>query len=80
MSRREEFKMKTMRSWKREGYVVNEVLFDKDLHEFEVVKNGEVVATITPADIDDMKRIIADLDAGEGVEGWEDGMGNTITL
>lgn len=72
--------MKTMRSWKREGYVVNEVLFDKDLHEFEVVKNGEVVATITPADIDDMKRIIADLDAGEGVEGWEDGMGNTITL
>lgn len=67
-----------MRVWEREGYEVVEKEFDHDLHEFEVVKNGEVIATITPADIEDMQRIVADLDAGEDVNGWEDGNGNTI--
>lgn len=69
-----------MRVWERKGYIVREVEFDHDLHEFEVVKDGEVIATITPADLDDMNRIISDLDAGEGVDGWEDGMGNTISI
>ena len=69
-----------MRVWEREGYIVREVEFDYDLHEFEVVKDGEVIATITPADLDDMDRIISNLDAGEGVDGWEDGMGNTISI
>ena len=69
-----------MKVWEREGYIVQEVEFDGDLHEFEVVKDGEVIATITPADIDDMNQIIADLDAGEDVNGWEDGMGNTIVI
>jgi len=69
-----------MRNWKREGYEVAEKEFDRDLHEFEVVKRGEVIATITPADIDDMQRIVADLDNGEDVNGWEDGMGNTISV
>jgi hypothetical protein len=69
-----------MRTWEREGYIVQEVEFDGDLHEFEIVKNGEVIATITPADTEDMERIIADLDAGEDVNGWEDGMGNTIVI
>ena len=68
-----------MRTWKRNGYKVLEKPFDYDLHEFEVVlDNGEVVATITPATLNDMKTIIADLDAGEDVDGWEDGMGNII--
>jgi uncharacterized protein YkuJ len=71
---------KEMRTWEREGYIVQEVEFDGDLHEFEIVKNDEVIATITPADIGDMERIIADLDAGEDVNGWEDGMGNTIVI
>jgi hypothetical protein len=69
-----------MRVWEREGYRVEERPFDHDLHEFDVVKDGEVIATITPADLDDMQRIVEALDAGEDVNGWDDGMGNTIHI
>jgi hypothetical protein len=69
-----------MRTWEREGYKVEEREFDHDLHVFDVVKGNEVVATITPASIEDMEEIIADLDNGEDVNGWEDGMGNTIAI
>jgi len=69
-----------MRTWERKGYEVVEVEFDGDLHEFEVVKDGEVIGTITPDTIEDMEQIIKDLDSGEGVDGWEDGMGNTISI
>lgn len=69
-----------MRIWKRNGYIVREVEFDGDLHEFEVVRNDEVIATITPATIEDMQQIIEDLDNGEDVDGWEDGMGNVISI
>ncbi|MCR6116621.1 hypothetical protein HXA31_20035 [Salipaludibacillus agaradhaerens] len=69
-----------MREWKREGYEVVEKEFDGDLHEFDVVVGGEIIATITPNDIEDMEEIIKDLDNGEGVNGWEDGMGNTISI
>ena len=68
-----------MRTWKREGYTVVEKAFDYDLHEFDVVlDSGEVVGTITPATLEDMAAVVADLDAGADVNGWEDGMGNTI--
>jgi hypothetical protein len=76
-NQREELRM---RVWERKGYRVAEKEFDHDLHEFDVVKGGEVIATITPADLDDMQRIVEALDAGEGVNGWEDGMGNTISV
>jgi len=69
-----------MRTWEREGYIVVEKEFDYDLHEFEVVKGEEVVATITPSDIENMNEIIEALDAGEDVDGWEDGLGNTISV
>ena len=69
-----------MRTWKRNGYEVVEIEFDGDLHEFEVIKDDEVIATITPDSIEDMESIIADLDAGKGVNGWEDGNGNTISI
>lgn len=69
-----------MRTWEREGYTVVEKDFDHDLHVFDVIKNGEVIATITPPDIEDMNQIIEDLDNGEDVNGWEDGMGNTISV
>ena len=69
-----------MRTWERKGYEVVEVEFDGDLHEFEVVKDGEVIATITPDTIEDMEQIIEDLDNGEDVNGWEDGMGNVISI
>ncbi|GIO22414.1 hypothetical protein [Oceanobacillus sp. J11TS1] len=69
-----------MREWKREGYKVVEVELDADLHEFEVIKEDEVIATITPETIEDMEQIASDLDNGEDVNGWEDGMGNTISI
>jgi uncharacterized protein YkuJ len=78
---REKKEEKQMRTWVRNGYKVVEVEFDYDLHQFEVVRdNGEIIATITPFDLDDQNDIIEALDAGQGVEGWEDGMGNTITI
>jgi len=69
-----------MKVWMREGYEVVEKPFDGNLHEFEIVKGDEVVGTITPDSLEDQARIIADLDAGEDVNGWEDGMGNTIRV
>jgi hypothetical protein len=68
-----------MRKWKREGYEVIERPFDYDLHQFDVVlDSGEIVGTITPATLVDMEAIAAVLDLGDDVNGWEDGMGNTI--
>jgi hypothetical protein len=69
-----------MRVWERKGYIVQEIELDHDLHKFEVVKDGRVIATITPADVEDMEKIIADLDSGEDVNGWEDGLGNVISV
>jgi len=72
---------KRMRTWTRNGYKVVEVEFDYDLHQFEVISdNGEIIATITPPDLDNQNEIIKALDAGEDVEGWEDGHGNTISI
>lgn len=67
-----------MKTWTREGYEVVEAAFDHDLHQFEVVQEGETLFTITPPDLESQEQIIADLDAGEDVNGWEDGNGNTI--
>lgn len=69
-----------MRTWEREGYEVVEKEFDHELHEFDVIKDGEIIATITPADLENQAQIVADLDAGEDVNGWEDGNGNTISV
>lgn len=69
-----------MKTWERKDYIVKEVEFDHDLHEFQIVKNNNVIATITPATIEDMKQIITDLDSGEDVNGWEDGKGNVINI
>lgn len=73
-------RMSEMRVWEREGYTVEEKAFDHDLHEFDVVKGGEVIATITPGSIEDMEYIIEDLESGADVNGWDDGNGNTITV
>ncbi|OSX87058.1 hypothetical protein S3E15_04461 [Bacillus mycoides] len=69
-----------MRIWEREGYKVVEENFDGELHAFAVIKGEEVVTTITPGTIEDMNQIIEDLNDGEDVNGWEDGMGNTIYI
>lgn len=69
-----------MRTWLRDGYEVVEVSFNHDLHQFNVVRDGEVLYEINPATLEDQVQIIADLDAGHDVNGWEDGMGNTISI
>ncbi|OUB76466.1 hypothetical protein COM94_16910 [Bacillus thuringiensis] len=69
-----------MRTWEREGYKVVEVEHNFDLHAFDVIKKEKVVATITPNTIEEMNQIIEDLNDGEDVDGWEDGMGNTISI
>lgn len=66
--------------WNRKGYHVIEVDFDGDLKEFEVVQSGEVIGTITPDSIESMQQIIEDLNAGEDVDGWDDGMGGVIII
>lgn len=67
-----------MKIWQRNGYTVEEREFDYDLHCFAVVQDGKEDQIITPGSIENMNSIIVDLDAGEDVNGWEDGMGNTI--
>lgn len=69
-----------LKTWKRNGYTVEEQEFDYDLHQFAIVQNGTVVAAITPASLEDMSLIIEDLNNGEDVNGWEDGLGNTIYI
>ncbi len=69
-----------MRTWNRNGYEVVEREFDYDLHVFDVIKDDEIIATITPDGIESMDSIIADLDSGLDVDGWEDGNGNTIRI
>lgn len=67
-----------LKKWKREGYTVVEREFDYDLHVFAVIVVGKKEQIITPDSIESMKSIIESLDNGEDVDGWEDGMGNTI--
>ena len=71
-----------MKIWERNGYRVVEKPFDYDLHVFDIIRSDdeEVITTIYPATIEDMRSIIRDLDAGADVDGWEDGNGNTIRL
>lgn len=70
-----------MKTWKRNGYRVIEKPFDGDLHIFDVIRdNGELIDTIIPATIKDMKAIIKDLDNGDCVDGWENGNGSTIRI
>lgn len=55
-----------MRVWVRKDYIVREVDFDGDLHKFEIIDNeGFIITTITPDDLEDMKRIISVLDKME---------------
>lgn len=76
----EEWEMsRNMKMWNRGTYTVEMIDYDMDLKGFEIVQ-GDNIQTIYPATLEDMEVIIADLDAGEDVNGWEDGMGNTINI
>jgi len=69
-----------MKIWERNEYAVVEKEFDYELHEFDVVIGEKVVATITPGSIDEMNEIIESLDNGECVNGWDNGLGETIYI
>jgi len=64
--------------WEREGYSVEMRDFDYDLKQFAVIVLGKKEQLIIPGSIESMNSIIEDLNNGEDVDGWEDGMGNTI--
>lgn len=68
-----------MNTWLRDKYIVEMVDYDHDLKAFEV-KQGDSIQTIYPASIKDMNSIIKHLDDGDDVDGWEDGLGNTIVI
>ncbi len=70
-----------MRTWKNNGYIINEVDYDYDLHAFEVYKNGNFLGGIYPDDIANMESCIKDLDSGKDpvTDGWDDGCGNGCT-
>lgn len=69
-----------MKKWYRNGYFVQEVSFNFALHEFQIIRHAKVIHTITPETVEDMNRIIEALDAGEDVNGWENGSGETIAI
>lgn len=65
----------------KDGTEVHEIPFDNDLHRLAVwVNAGETFAGyITPSNIEDMEKCIANLDNGSHPieDRWEDGNGNT---
>lgn len=65
--------------WIRNSYKVEMVDHDYDLKAFKVIQDDEV-QMIYPVSIEDMNYIIECLDSGEEVDGWEDGIGNTIVI
>ncbi|MFB5761080.1 hypothetical protein [Paenibacillus medicaginis] len=69
-----------MSTWARNGYEVAETAFNYDLHLFLVVQNGETLYEIVPSNLDNQADIINELSAGADINGWEDGMGNTISI
>lgn len=69
--------------WIFKNYWVDEVEFDGQLHEFEIVNNkGFVTSIVTPASIEDMKECIEALNRGEDPIGfgWENGKGEDVSL
>lgn len=45
-----------------------------------MVQNEEIVATIYSNTLEDMSSIIKDLGTGEDVNGWENGLGETVFI
>lgn len=61
---------------------INEIDHDYDCHAFGVINEttGVEIGTIYPNDVDQTDSLRYDLNHGESVHGWEDGMGNTINI
>lgn len=59
---------------------IEEIGHDYDLHAFQVSYLGEVIGTIYPDTIEQMDEIVTALNSNESPIGWEDGMGETISV
>lgn len=73
----------TMKKFETAAVNIEEVEFDHDLHIFKVTnKDGEMLGTIVPPDVEDMNLIIRELANGgcPVADKWEDGMGNSCTM
>ena len=71
---------KTMKTWQRKGYTVEEREFDYDLLKFVVIQEDEEDQEIVPDSFEVMAEIVHALDNGEDVDGWENGNGETIKI
>ena len=60
--------------------VIEEIEHDYDLHAFQVSYLDKIIGTIYPDTIEQMDEIVTALDSNESPIGWEDGMGETISL
>lgn len=69
-----------MKTWRTDWYTVEEREFDYDLHQFVVVKRDGTEHPVIPGDLDAQAYIIAALDRGDDVNGWDDGAGGTVTI
>ncbi|MFC3388089.1 hypothetical protein ACFOU0_05820 [Salinicoccus sesuvii] len=58
-----------MKRWERAEYSIQEVQAKRDLHEFNVIKNEEVIMTITPKNVAEMNETIRKLDENEPIYG-----------
>ena len=69
-----------MKTWNRNGYVIEERQYNLALNKFCIIVDDEVVDEIIPEDKQNMIFIKSMLDDGEDFIGWEDGSGGRINL
>jgi hypothetical protein len=71
-----------MKTWTTDcGLTVKEVLFDADLHNFEVYDGEKLLGIINPANAEDTAETVKSLGSGACpvCDKWEDGFGNTCS-
>ena len=70
-----------LKKWTRERYTVEERPDGLNgLSWFAIMEGGEVADYIYPGSHWDQVRIIDALDAGEDVNGWDNGAGNPVKI
>lgn len=69
-----------MKTWNRNGYVIEERHYSPTLNKFSIIVDGEEAHEIIPEDKYKMNFIMKLLDKGEDITGWEDGSGGRINL
>ncbi|MFC3418481.1 hypothetical protein ACFOLA_03055 [Salinicoccus hispanicus] len=72
--------MRKMKQWQRGDYYVQEIQDKRDIHEFNVILNNEVIVTIMPDDITEMNETIRKLDENESMINVKDKNGESFNL